>query len=97
MGAALDFGALFGDGESSGDLDRLIREFGWTEGALVSVFSVLTVFTCLTLLVFFLCKILGFTARGDKAGGGGPLGKARHRSPRSSKSVRDGTWVRPMD
>ena len=29
MGAILDFGELF-DGESGGDLDRLIRDFGWS-------------------------------------------------------------------
>lgn len=38
MGALIDFGALEG-GDSSGDMDRLLREFGWTKAYLISVYS----------------------------------------------------------
>jgi len=37
-GALFDFGKVFG-GESSGDIDRLIRDFGWSEQGLVTAYS----------------------------------------------------------
>jgi hypothetical protein len=54
MGALLDFSGIFGGGESNGDLDRLIREFGWTQQYIVSVYSRTTVLCAAVLIGWFL-------------------------------------------
>lgn len=62
MGALFDFGGLFGDGnESSGDLDRLIREFGWSTQGIISVYTY-TALVSIGLLIayFFLQAYLNF-------------------------------------
>ena len=51
MGGAIDPDAWFG-GESNGDLDRLIREFGWTEDFVVKVYSI-TCVSCIMILVLY--------------------------------------------
>ena len=50
MGAAIDFGLAF-DGESSGDLDRLIREYGWSEQAIASRYLTLTICSAVSVAV----------------------------------------------
>ncbi|MBN8550933.1 MAG: hypothetical protein J0M12_16590 [Deltaproteobacteria bacterium] len=53
MGGMLDLGALSNpNSESSGDLDRLIREFGWTTDTIVSVYSS-TVLLCVAALILY--------------------------------------------
>ncbi len=52
MGAMLDVGLMSGQGESSGDLDRLIREFGWTQDSLLSLYTSITLICLVTLLGF---------------------------------------------
>lgn len=43
MGGLFDFGGVFNaGGESMGDLDRLIREFGWTNQSIVSTYAFTT-------------------------------------------------------
>ncbi|MBN8550470.1 MAG: hypothetical protein J0M12_14240 [Deltaproteobacteria bacterium] len=53
MGGMLDLGALSDpNSESSGDLDRLIREFGWTTDTIVSAYSS-TVLVCVAALILY--------------------------------------------
>lgn len=55
FGALFDFGMMFGESsESSGDLDRLIREFGWGAQDLIAFYSNLTLLCIAVLIIFYL-------------------------------------------
>lgn len=59
MGAVFDFGPLFGDGsESGGDLDRLIRDFGWTPGGIVWTYRSTAIGVSVALGAFYLRHLL---------------------------------------
>lgn len=58
LGAFIDFNRIFGEGsESSGDMDRLIREFGWTADELVSLFMWMSLGTVVVLLGVYLSML----------------------------------------
>lgn len=51
MGGLFDFGGAFSDsGESSGDLDRLMREFGWSADSIITIYTVTTL-VCVAVLI----------------------------------------------
>ena len=53
MGGLFDFGGAFNPGgESMGDIDRLIREFGWTPSGIVFAYTATTL-TCIAALLLF--------------------------------------------
>ena len=49
LGAAIDFGLMRGE-NSDGDLDRLIRDFGWSQQQIISVYQKTLYLSILTLL-----------------------------------------------